>query len=254
MPIWKGAHPQNFRSERAGYQPEAVVIHIMDGSLTGTDSWFNDPRSQVSAHYGVGRTGAIHHYVKETDCAFHAGTVEMPRWKLIKRMGQGGRIINPNYYTIGVEHEGRGLSSEHWPQAMLEASLDLVADIARRWNIPADADHFIPHRDIRKSKPMCPGSGIDLAEYIAEVNRRQLPTEPPPTERSIALLLRVLRTANIRSRPGTDGPPVRKLIVGDMFSAVAVVAGETVAGNANWFRSASDEYLWAGTTDHPVSA
>ena len=62
MPIWKGAHSQNFHPERAGYHPEAVVLHIMDGSLIGTDSWFNDAKSQVSAHYGVGRTGEVHQY------------------------------------------------------------------------------------------------------------------------------------------------------------------------------------------------
>ena len=188
MLIWKGAHSQNCHTKRAGYHPEAVVLHIMDGSLIGTDSWFNDPKSHVSAHYGVGRTGEVHQYVKETDCAFHAGTVDRPEWKLIKRMGEGGRVINPNYYTIGVEHEGHG--AEAWPQAMLEASLELVANIVRRWNIPADADHIIPHRDIRKSKPMCPGGGIDFAAYIGAVNRRLLTPEPPPAERSITLVLR----------------------------------------------------------------
>ena len=47
MPEWIGAHQLNFSRGRAGYNPEAVVIHIMDGSLIGTDSWFNDPRSRV---------------------------------------------------------------------------------------------------------------------------------------------------------------------------------------------------------------
>jgi hypothetical protein len=35
---------------RAGQRPEAVVIHIMEGTLAGTDSWFNAPESKVSAH------------------------------------------------------------------------------------------------------------------------------------------------------------------------------------------------------------
>jgi N-acetylmuramoyl-L-alanine amidase len=102
MAIWTGAHPGNFRTGRRGYRPEAVVIHIMDGSLIGTDSWFNDPKSSVSAHYGIGRKGEVHQYVKEIDSAFHAGTVDRPEWKLIKRKREGGGFINPNFYTIGI--------------------------------------------------------------------------------------------------------------------------------------------------------
>ena len=39
---------------REGFRPEAIVIHIMEGTLTGTDAWFKSEESGVSAHYGVG--------------------------------------------------------------------------------------------------------------------------------------------------------------------------------------------------------
>ena len=90
----------NFWSGRKGFRPEAVVIHIMEGTLPGTDSWFASSSSQVSAHYGVGKSGEIHQYVKEGDTAWHAGRVDRPTWKLLKP------DINPNLYTIGVEQEG----------------------------------------------------------------------------------------------------------------------------------------------------
>src|SRR4051812_28530968 len=105
MADWKGAHPANFSGGRAGFRPEAIVIHVMDGTLAGTDSWFNDPRSRVSAHYGVGKAGQVHQYVKEIDAAHHAGVVNAPCWPLIKRGHSGSGFINPNFYTIGVEHE-----------------------------------------------------------------------------------------------------------------------------------------------------
>ena len=254
MAIWTGAHPGNFRTGRRGYRPEAVVIHIMDGSLIGTDSWFNDPKSSVSAHYGIGRKGEVHQYVKEIDSAFHAGTVDRPEWKLIKRKGEGGGFINPNFYTIGIEHEGRGLSPHTWPQAMRQASLKLVADIVRRWNIPVDLGHIMPHCDIRRGKPDCPGKGIDLPAYIADLAGHRPGAPAAPAERSFALTLRLARTANVRPRPRVDGPPLRKLFVGDTFVAVAVAVGEVVQGNANWFRSTSNDYLWAGNTDHPSPA
>jgi hypothetical protein len=46
MPDRIGAHPLNFSEGRAGGRPEAIVIQVRDGTLAGTDCWFNDPRSR----------------------------------------------------------------------------------------------------------------------------------------------------------------------------------------------------------------
>jgi N-acetylmuramoyl-L-alanine amidase len=251
MPDWKGAHPLNFSAGRAGFRPEAIVIHVMDGTLDGTDSWFNDPRSRVSAHYGVGKAGKVHQYVKETDSAYHAGVVSAPRWPLIKSGRNGSGFINPNFYTVGVEHEGRGLAAQAWPQAQLDASVALVAEIARRWSIPIDPQHIIPHCDIRHSKPDCPGYGVVLIDYIAAVQRRAPAASEAPQSTPIEVSARVLRTTNIRSAPSTQNPPLRTAIAGDRFEATALVAGELVSGNPRWLRNAAQEYIWAGNTDHP---
>ena len=104
----------NFWVGRKGYRPEAVVIHIMDGTLVGTDSWFANHDSQVSAHYGVGKNGEVHQYVQENDTAWHAGRVDAPVWKLIRPN------LNPNLYTIGIEHEGR--PNDIWPEEMKRVS------------------------------------------------------------------------------------------------------------------------------------
>src|SRR6266576_3064470 len=50
--VWIGT--PNKDQGRNGLRPLAVVIHIMDGTLHGTDTWFLAPASRVSAHYGVG--------------------------------------------------------------------------------------------------------------------------------------------------------------------------------------------------------
>src|SRR5262245_8278660 len=100
-PVFVGCHSGNLRKGRPpGVVPDAVVIHVIVGSLKTADSWFNDARAQVSAHYGVGKDGVVHQYVEESDTAFHAGTVERPVWTL----GRPG--LNPNAHTIGIEHEG----------------------------------------------------------------------------------------------------------------------------------------------------
>jgi N-acetylmuramoyl-L-alanine amidase len=241
--IWKGAHPRNFSQGRAGHRPEAIVIHIMDGTLVGTDSWFNDVNSKVSAHYGVGKAGAVHQYVKETDTAQHAGVIVRPTWRLLKPR------TNPNFYTIGIEHEGFGLPPSAWPEPQLAASTSLVAEIAQRWSIPVDEDHIIPHRAIRASKPNCPG--IDMDAYIARVAGTPAPGTAPSSDVPFAETVRILRPANLRRRPRTDGTSLRTLIAGDTFDAVAKMNGESVGGNDLWFRNAGNDWLWAGNTDRP---
>jgi N-acetyl-anhydromuramyl-L-alanine amidase AmpD len=80
---WIGS--TNKTAGRAGYRPEAVVIHIMDDDIATVDDWFNTPKGPtndmpVSAHYGISRTGAVHQYVREMDTAWHAGRVHQSVW------------------------------------------------------------------------------------------------------------------------------------------------------------------------------
>lgn len=241
--IWKGAHPRNFSSGRAGYRPEAIVIHIMDGTLVGTDAWFNDAASRVSAHYGVGKSGAVHQYVKEVDSAHHAGTIVRPTWPLLKQR------VNPNFYTLGIEHEGFGAAGTAWPAAMLEASLALVRELAGRWDIPMDERHIIPHRMIRANKPHCPG--IDMAAYLDRLAAGPAAPAPTAPETGVSFALRIVRPVNVRRQPRSDGTALRTLLAGDTFNAVAKVAGENVAGNDLWFRNAARDYIWAANTDRP---
>ena len=68
---WIGCAAENFRTGRPlGSRPEAIVVHIIVGSLTSADGHFNDPKAAVSAHYGVGKNGEIHQYVHEVDTHF----------------------------------------------------------------------------------------------------------------------------------------------------------------------------------------
>lgn len=143
------------------YKPEAIVIHIMEGSLTGTDSWFASFASAVSSHYGIGRAGEIHQYVSESDSASHAGIEVSPSWHLLKTTG------NPNYYTIGIEHEGT--STTIWTEETKQASAALIKDICTRWNIPLDRDHIIGHYEIKSSKPNCPAINKGIIDELIKI-------------------------------------------------------------------------------------
>ena len=58
MKTFVGCAAVNFRRGRpSGFQPEAIVIHIGEGSLRSIDMQFNDPNAKVSAHYCVSKAG-----------------------------------------------------------------------------------------------------------------------------------------------------------------------------------------------------
>lgn len=160
---WKGSLFQSPRNPN--YKPVAVVMHVMAGTLAGTDAWFNDPRAKVSAHYGIGKKGEIHQYVSENMKAWHAGVVSNPKVPLLKNAA--GVWVNPNEWTIGIEHEGTGTAES--PLALYISSARLLADICKRWSIPLDRQHVLLHRELYGVKP-CPGVlDVDLILRLANL-------------------------------------------------------------------------------------
>jgi N-acetyl-anhydromuramyl-L-alanine amidase AmpD len=233
----------NFTSGRKGYHPEAIVIHIMDGTLSGTDSWFKNCQSKVSAHYGIGKNGEVHQYVQETDSAWHAGRVNAPMWSLIKPTGTG-LYISPNFYTIGIEHEGNGQSE--WTEAMYNSSSELIADICKRWNISIDRLHIIGHHEIYSLK-ICPGLKVDLeklvklskekAGYIAS---SQIVTEQGTMITKINLNLR-------RNAPSKSSSIARTVNKGEKLNYVAYTdSGENIENLKRWYETADGLWFWGG--------
>lgn len=240
--LWIGT--PNKQKGRNDLRPTAVVIHIMDGTLHGTDTWFLDPASRVSAHYGVGAAGVVHQYVAESDTAWHAGRRYNPTWKLIRQ------TPNPNVYTIGIEHEG--LADSPWSDAMLDASTRLVMEICNRWSIPIDRDHVIGHREIYARKT-CPGTWLDLDRFVAQVQQAAL---DPAGYNFVAQRgsTRARLDLNLRARAPTTLAPVTRTVPGGSALDYAgwTSNGLTVNGNAHWYRSNNDEFFWAGATTTPV--
>ena len=72
MPRYPGAQWHPVGNERpggmTGYQ--FLVLHIMQGTLHGTDLWFHDPASRASAHFGVGKDGTVYQWVDTADRAW----------------------------------------------------------------------------------------------------------------------------------------------------------------------------------------
>lgn len=239
-----GCAAVNFRRGRPpGFQPEAIVIHIGEGSLRSIDQHFNDPQAQVSAHYCVSKSGDIHQYVDEKDTAFHAGNVDRPDWPGLKPGKTPGSFINPNFYTIGIEHEG--FADDPWPDAQLAASAALVGEIAQRWKIPLDEDHVIRHHQIRFVKS-CPGNVIKVPDILGRI-----PAAAPVAAPAVSSITTV---SNLRLRggaPALSSPVVRTIPAQTIVEVGPVVLGDTVNGNNRWYSDGLGNFLWAGGTDHP---
>jgi len=155
------ASPHNYQKGRGGHIPVKIVIHVEDGSREGTASWFANPASNVSAHYGVNSDGSIDQFVQETDTAFQAGNFAV------------------NQSSIGVEHEGRPAAGPWVPtNEQLIASAALVADICKRYGIRPGPDTIIPHSSINPAH-RCPGPTWPWAKYRQMVADNLAPQSLP---------------------------------------------------------------------------
>lgn len=152
----------------------AIVDHIMQGNLNGSFARFNNPKEQVSAHFGVGKSGEVRQWVPMNCSAWGNGILEdgcdltIP-WIAECWKNRGNQEFNPNRRTISIEHEGN--SGDELTPAQYEATLELHIYIIRSWpTIKPSRKTIVPHRAISpRSRPNCPGTGFPFDRLIAEL-------------------------------------------------------------------------------------
>jgi hypothetical protein len=154
------------RGRSSQYPTDLIVIHVTEGDASSVVEWFSSPTankgkpSNVSSHYMVRTDGLIVQFVDESDTAWHAGRVNNPTARLVL-----DRLpVNPNAYSIGIEHEGTG--TEPLAAAQRAASVGLIRDIAKRHGIPVNRLHIVGHHEIFAPKT-CPGA-IDVDGLVTE--------------------------------------------------------------------------------------
>lgn len=133
-----------------------VVVHIMAGTLAGTDSWFRNPKAKASSHFGTGKGGALYQWVDTADRAW----------------AQAGG----NSDWLSVENEGQG------GDKLTEQQLDKVAAVLRwaheKYDVPLQVTHSPSGRGLGYhamggsawgGHTSCPGSRIvaQLPEIVA---------------------------------------------------------------------------------------
>jgi hypothetical protein len=248
----------NFRTGRQGFTVEAVVIHIVDGAIAGCDATFASSSLTLrrSAHYCVAKDATIHQYVDEQDTAFHAGRIQQPVWRGLKRKPDGG-YVNPNLYTIGIEHEGR--ATDDWMDTQYDASAALLASISARYPALAtlSRDNVVMHREIFSGKT-CPGFKVELGTLIDKANQIRAAGSPPALSgagggavrpQPAPSPIRIVTAVRVRKgAAATTVPFVRILPPGDAVTPAAVVEGQNIGGESRWYRIGDNEFIWAGAT------
>ena len=128
----------NFNARKPNY----VIIHFTaQDSAAQTLKTFTIVKTQVSAHYVIGRDGHVYHMLNDYLRAWHAG---VSKW---------GSITDMNSCSIGIELDNNG--SEPFAPAQINSLLSLLATLKKNYNIPAS--NFIGHQDIAPGRKPDPG-------------------------------------------------------------------------------------------------
>jgi N-acetylmuramoyl-L-alanine amidase len=127
----------NFNMRKPNY---VIIHHTAQNSTDQTLKTFTLVKTQVSAHYLVGRDGKVYHLVNDYLRAWHAG---LSKW---------GSVTDMNSCSIGIEIDNNG--DEPFSDAQINSLLALLAHLKKTYNIPTA--NFIGHADIappRKPDP-----------------------------------------------------------------------------------------------------
>jgi N-acetylmuramoyl-L-alanine amidase len=134
----------NFDMRRA--PPDMVVLHY-----TGMESGeaalarLRDPEAKVSAHYLVEEDGRVFSLVAEERRAWHAG---VSFWK-------GTRDCNGASIGVEIVNPGHDFGYRPFPQAQIEAVIELLDGIRSRWTIPEG--RILGHSDVAPDRKIDPG-------------------------------------------------------------------------------------------------
>jgi N-acetyl-anhydromuramyl-L-alanine amidase AmpD len=131
--LWVPADSSNYTTANrpSDYPIKYVVIHTTESSFTSAINWFQNPSSNVSAHYVIRSSdGLIVQMVREKDIAWHAGN-----WTY-------------NTRSIGIEHEAYVSNASWYTDIMYRISAALTRSICLKYGIPMDRTHIIGHYQV----------------------------------------------------------------------------------------------------------
>lgn len=157
--IW---HPSpNFNTRPDGVKPSVIALHHTgSGSAWADREFLCNPDSGVSAHYLISKDGTIHHLVKDSDRAWHAG----------KSAFQGREDVND--FSIGIELTNKGDGRTPFTEAQYTSCRALVAWLCAEYGIPRG--NVVGHKDVAlpKGRKDDPADNFDWERVLPSVVSR----------------------------------------------------------------------------------
>jgi len=135
-------------------QPILIVIHHteQDSVQQSLDTLrTRNSGGQVSAHYLVGKDGALYQLVPDAMRAWHAGS------------GHWGTISDVNSASLGIELDNDGRSP--FPPEQIATLLRLLDDLCTRFRIPRS--QIIGHADLAPARKVDPSRWFPWAQLAA---------------------------------------------------------------------------------------
>jgi len=122
-------------------RPNFVILHqTTNDNAAKALATLTDPERRVSAHYLIGRDGALLQLVDENSRAWHAGE----SW--------WGGLTDLNSASIGIELDNTG--DEAFAEAQIIALLALLDELRTRYSIPAA--NYLAHGDVAPARKVDP--------------------------------------------------------------------------------------------------
>jgi len=235
----------------------AVVLHIAAGAYAPSRDWLCDPNSGVSAHFIISKQGeisqlvSIYNSARANGLSYSAGRWKNARGKFVSPTWSDIIVgVNPNLYTISIEHEG--FPEEARTQPMQDADVQLLRWIASQLHFSYVPGHsLIGHRDIDPvDKGFCPGPNVNFAQLAVAANAAE-PVYPPISKESPILgpatgpMSKAIAYIKAHLKPGSEYKNDVELIASfywdyatqvgvDPFMAIAQCVHETDSLNSNW--------------------
>lgn len=207
---------------------DTITIHCMQGQLSAASCGviFENPKRQASSNYGVGKSGDIGLYVKESDRS----------WCTSSKAN--------DHRAITIEVASDKTAPYKVTEAAYNALLDLVTDICRRNNIKKlvwstdkktrinhwNGANMTVHRDF--AAKACPGDYLynRMGEIADEVNRRLGQNVAPQTGVSPYTVQITANVLNVRKGPGTSYGIVTTVKKGQLYT----ITEEKANGSTRW--------------------
>jgi N-acetylmuramoyl-L-alanine amidase len=138
-------HPSPNHGARRGPIDILLLHYTGMPSAEGALKWLCDPASSVSSHYLIFADGRIVQLVEEEERAWHAG----------KAYWAGETDINSRSIGIEIDNPGHEFGYRAFPDAQIEAVIDLCHDILSRHAIAPE--RVLAHSDVAPLRKEDPG-------------------------------------------------------------------------------------------------